>query len=502
MSNRTWIVGSSPDCDLRVEAPTVSAQHCRLTECVEGYLLEDLGSSNGTLVGGQRIASPTIVRRDDMITLGKTVALPWPPSSTSITIGRSSENDLVVDFDAVSSTHARLEREGNRYYLVDLGSTNGTAVHTPTNKISRAPITPKDTVFFGSHCVSAAELIASLPRDVPRAATVLESSPLNHSIFEGNEPSDEDSAGESTSAVPEGFRSTKSWLVGIAASVLCVCIIFGGKRLVSSGVDSHSNSSIAEDTVASSGGVRKIPPKESQAAKNHSTGSIDLSLVPDESVIRAAEPSLGLLGLRLGGTKAYLTRVTAWSFAPNLVICPTEMLVDLDGVREKQSDNTNVDIALSIFRPERHVAILDYKNGEGPAAGFSLVRLEGPLEAACDVNGDTPVPVVPGQQLAMLGLIARTQDIPDSVECEFVRLTLDRIERDTDGIPKWYYCRPEEVQGEVSGAPIFDAAGNLVGCVVQVIQEEVAVDGDGVTIPHEIVIMPIDRLATLLELNP
>lgn len=485
MSNRTWIVGSSPECDLRVEAPTVSAQHCRLTECGDGYLLEDLGSSNGTLVGGQRIASPTIVRRDDMVTLGKTVALPWPPSSTSITIGRSSENDLVIDFDAVSSTHARLEREGSQHYLVDLGSTNGTAIHTPSNKISRAPLSRKDTVFFGTHRVSAAELIACLPRDIPRAATVLESSPLKPSIFEDNEPSADDSAGESISAVAEGFHSTKSWLIGIAVSVLCVCVIFGGKRLLSSGVNEQSNSSSPEKAVGESDSSANRSTTQSTTTRPSGTELIDLSSMPDEAAIRSAEPSLGVLGLRFGGSESYLTRVTTWSFAPSYALCPTKLLGDLHAAKE---DSNEVDEAVSIFQRGRQVAILEHQVGKDSAEGFSLVRLEAPLEAICKIDSAKPMNVVPGQHLAMLGVRAAIEDNPDSIQCEFVRLTVDRIERDGDGTPMLLYCRPENAQDDVSGAPIFDAAGSVVGCAVSA--------------NREVVVMPITRLASLAEINP
>ena len=45
---RSWTIGSGPDCDLVVDRPVVSGRHCRLTRVGDGYLLEDLGSTNGT----------------------------------------------------------------------------------------------------------------------------------------------------------------------------------------------------------------------------------------------------------------------------------------------------------------------------------------------------------------------------------------------------------------------------------------------------------------------
>jgi hypothetical protein len=44
----------------------------------------------------------------------------------ALTIGRSSGNDLVLSHDPmVSSRHARIVREGDRFWLEDLGSLNG-----------------------------------------------------------------------------------------------------------------------------------------------------------------------------------------------------------------------------------------------------------------------------------------------------------------------------------------------------------------------------------------
>jgi hypothetical protein len=43
-----------------------------------------------------------------------------------MTIGRAVDNDIVVTSRRVSREHARVQREGSRLVLVDLGSTNGT----------------------------------------------------------------------------------------------------------------------------------------------------------------------------------------------------------------------------------------------------------------------------------------------------------------------------------------------------------------------------------------
>lgn len=40
-------------------------------------------------------------------------------------IGRRKDNDLVLESDTVSREHARIEREGNHHFVVDVGSRNG-----------------------------------------------------------------------------------------------------------------------------------------------------------------------------------------------------------------------------------------------------------------------------------------------------------------------------------------------------------------------------------------
>ena len=49
------IVGTSESCDLRLTDTTVSRSHCSIEARPEGFLLRDLGSTNGIRIGGVRI---------------------------------------------------------------------------------------------------------------------------------------------------------------------------------------------------------------------------------------------------------------------------------------------------------------------------------------------------------------------------------------------------------------------------------------------------------------
>jgi pSer/pThr/pTyr-binding forkhead associated (FHA) protein len=171
---RSWIIGGGAECDVVVDSPTVSARHCRLTQTPDGYVLEDLGSTNGTFVNGVRLATSSRVTRSDTITLGRTLPMPWPaalgPSAASVVVrvGREPDNDVVVNLPMVSGHHAQVFWEGGPApaIIADLGSSNGTALGSPDRKITRAALSADDTIYLGSHPLPAALLLARLHRSL------------------------------------------------------------------------------------------------------------------------------------------------------------------------------------------------------------------------------------------------------------------------------------------------------------------------------------------------
>ena len=70
-SSRTvFTIGREPGCDLFLEDTTVSRAHARLTRTADGWLLADLGSTNGTTVNGWRIREPVAVQAGDLVRFG------------------------------------------------------------------------------------------------------------------------------------------------------------------------------------------------------------------------------------------------------------------------------------------------------------------------------------------------------------------------------------------------------------------------------------------------
>ena len=50
--------------------PSVSRRHARISQNGNGYVIEDLQSSNGTYVDGRRITSPTVLMPGAQVGLG------------------------------------------------------------------------------------------------------------------------------------------------------------------------------------------------------------------------------------------------------------------------------------------------------------------------------------------------------------------------------------------------------------------------------------------------
>jgi pSer/pThr/pTyr-binding forkhead associated (FHA) protein len=71
--NGELIIGRSDKCHLMLDDPYVSQVHARLFPRGDAFLVEDMGSTNGTYLNRKRLAAPTELKRGDRIKIGKTV---------------------------------------------------------------------------------------------------------------------------------------------------------------------------------------------------------------------------------------------------------------------------------------------------------------------------------------------------------------------------------------------------------------------------------------------
>ncbi len=70
-----------------------------------------------------------------------------PIATTTVTIGRGLDNDIILEDTRVSRKHAQLRYRQRRFWLTDLGSTNGTFVNG--ERISERALRDGDVVSLG-----------------------------------------------------------------------------------------------------------------------------------------------------------------------------------------------------------------------------------------------------------------------------------------------------------------------------------------------------------------
>ncbi len=154
----TTRMGRSDDNDLVLPDVGVSRRHLQVVVDAEGATVEDLGSGNGTYLGGRRIQSQRLRDGDEVsidpftlrfrleggtrvrrvvqrprgwleIVQGHGTTARYPVDDEGAVIGRSEEAEVVLADPAASRQHARIDVRGGATTLKDLGSANGVFVN-------------------------------------------------------------------------------------------------------------------------------------------------------------------------------------------------------------------------------------------------------------------------------------------------------------------------------------------------------------------------------------
>jgi pSer/pThr/pTyr-binding forkhead associated (FHA) protein len=70
-------IGRDPKNDISIDDKEISRHHARLVLQGETYVIEDVGSTNGTFVNGERITGPVSLQAGSTIGLGERIALSY-----------------------------------------------------------------------------------------------------------------------------------------------------------------------------------------------------------------------------------------------------------------------------------------------------------------------------------------------------------------------------------------------------------------------------------------
>jgi ABC-type multidrug transport system ATPase subunit len=153
-----------------------------IREDCDGYVLKDLKSHNGTYVNGKRIRSIAVSPGTPVI-FGP-CAFPWEKLESGlysrhrwITVGKHFQNDIVIDHPKVSRYHLTVRQQGDRFFVLDLNSTNGTFVNR--DPIQWTHIEFSDELMLGDHVLSFETLGSVRHSEVHAEGTVIETMPVS-----------------------------------------------------------------------------------------------------------------------------------------------------------------------------------------------------------------------------------------------------------------------------------------------------------------------------------
>jgi pSer/pThr/pTyr-binding forkhead associated (FHA) protein len=271
------LIGRDPAAEVVVAQNEVSRKHAEVVPVEAGYVVRDL-SANGVFVNGERVDRSQLLARSDVIRVGSeefrfyanvapapsaeqtpeiapdraavpasapaTASAPTEPARPAETrpvlawlevinegpakgrrfdihvplahVGRGAHNDVVVGDDSVSDTHAKLQWRDDGWYLIDLGSTNGTYVGGHRLVAERRLDGTPDVRFGGVKLIFRAEGAAAASRGTRPIANV--------------DRSKLETAGPSASRIPaavEPARRIPGWLwIAVVLAVAAAVLLF------------------------------------------------------------------------------------------------------------------------------------------------------------------------------------------------------------------------------------------------------------------------------------
>ena len=191
LKHEEYFVGRAAGNQVRLTERNVSRRHARVVRRGTNFLLEDLGSYNGTFVNAQPVVvGGVLLRQGDLIQIGDyrllmqrettqplavspegqhLSSLGWRPPrllmlagptpmaefpllKARMVVGRHDGADIDIMHHSVSRQHCELVAlEGGRFEVIDVGSSNGILVNG--NALQRAILDAGDVLVLGEDVV-------------------------------------------------------------------------------------------------------------------------------------------------------------------------------------------------------------------------------------------------------------------------------------------------------------------------------------------------------------
>src|SRR5262249_24971556 len=97
------------------------------------------------------------------VTKGAGTGAEFPFDQTEARLGRTADNDIVVKDSGASRAHCRVFQKGERYFVEDLKSANGTKVNAAVLNGATKEVKSGDTITIGEVVFTFASLEAVPP---------------------------------------------------------------------------------------------------------------------------------------------------------------------------------------------------------------------------------------------------------------------------------------------------------------------------------------------------
>ena len=99
----TATIGRETINEIVFDDAEISRRHVRVTHLAGRFIIEDLGSTNGTFLNGRRIEAPAPLSNGDVLDLGGSIRLTYlgPPGAAEATVVEPSVEQLGIPATAV-----------------------------------------------------------------------------------------------------------------------------------------------------------------------------------------------------------------------------------------------------------------------------------------------------------------------------------------------------------------------------------------------------------------
>jgi DNA-binding response OmpR family regulator len=90
------LIGRGADCDVVIPDRQVSRHHARIRRTMDGFLLEDLGSKNGTHLNGSSIQSPALLQDGDEVQVALAIRLSFVGTEATVPLTVTETDQMIL----------------------------------------------------------------------------------------------------------------------------------------------------------------------------------------------------------------------------------------------------------------------------------------------------------------------------------------------------------------------------------------------------------------------